>query len=134
MKNLNAPVIKRTNNLADITLNRQVRAGISYSLMNFLTFAFDADIMPNDTLSLSSPKSQYIGGGVMANFKMIDFRLGAMRDLRSNSGEGTILTGGVNLLGFLDIALQYGLGQNITLYDVNVSNYMSLRVGGQFSF
>lgn len=134
VKNLNAPVIKRTNNLADITLNRQVRVGISYSLMNFLTFAFDADIMPNDTLSLTSPKSQYIGGGVMANFKMIDFRLGAMRDLRSNSGEGTILTGGVNLLGFLDIALQYGLGQNITLYDVNVSNYMSLRVGGQFSF
>ncbi|WP_334083132.1 hypothetical protein [Helicobacter typhlonius] len=70
----------------------------------------------------------------MANFKTIDFRLGAMRDLRSNSGEGTILTGGVNLLGFLDIALQYGLGQNINLYGVNVSNYMSARVGGQFSF
>ena len=134
VKNLNAPVIKRTNNLADITLNRQVRAGISYNMMDFLTFAFDADLAPNDTLSLSSPKSQYIGGGIMANFKTIDFRLGAMRDLRSNSGEGTILTGGVNLLGFLDIALQYGLGQNINLYGVNVSNYMSARVGGQFSF
>lgn len=134
VKNLNAPVIKRTNNLADITLNRQVRAGISYNMMDFLTFAFDADLAPNDTLSLSSPKSQYIGGGIMANFKTIDFRLGAMRDLRSNSGEGTILTGGVNLLGFLDIALQYGLGQNINLYGVNISNYMSARVGGQFSF
>ncbi|WP_334089326.1 conjugal transfer protein TraF [Helicobacter typhlonius] len=58
VKNLNAPVIKRTNNLADITLNRQVRAGISYNMMDFLTFAFDADLAPNDTLSLSqAPKA-----------------------------------------------------------------------------
>ncbi|WP_291026023.1 conjugal transfer protein TraF [Helicobacter sp.] len=133
-KNLNAPTIKRSNNLEDTTLNRQVRAGVSYTMKDFLTFAFDADILANDTLSLSSPKSQFMGGGVLANFKKVDFRLGAMQDLRSKSGEGVILTGGLNLLGFLDVALQYGLGKNITLYNVNVSNYMSLRVGGQFSF
>lgn len=132
-KNLNAPTIKRTG-VSDTRLNTQLRAGVSYEMLDFLTFALDADLLPNSTLSLSSPQSQFIGGGVMANFKKVDFRLGAMRDLRSNAGEGTILTGGVNLLGFLDVALQYGLGQNITIYGMNVSNYMNLRVGGQFSF
>ncbi len=133
VKNINNPVIK-THNGQDFTIHRQVRAGVSYEMLNFLTFAFDADILPNDTLSLSSPQSQFLGGGVMANFKFIDLRLGAMQDIRSNAGEGLILTGGINLLGFLDVAVQYGLWRNITLYDTNLSNYMSVRVGGQFSF
>ncbi|MCX2717558.1 conjugal transfer protein TraF [Helicobacter sp. MIT 21-1697] len=136
-KNINNPSLKmtdKTHQVQDFTLHRQVRAGVSYEMLNFLTFAFDADILPNDTLSLKSPQSQFLGGGVMANFKFIDLRLGAMQDIRSNAGEGLILTGGANLLGFLDVAVQYGLGQNITLYDINLSNYMSVRVGGQFSF
>lgn len=132
-KNINAPTIQRTG-VADTKLNTQLRAGVSYEMLDFLTFAFDADLLPNNTLSLSSPQSQFLGGGVLANFKKIDFRLGAMRDLRSNAGEGTILTGGINLLGFLDVALQYGLGENITIYGMNVSNYMNIKVGGQFSF
>lgn len=132
-KNINSPTINRTG-VADTTLHPQVRAGVSYEMMDFLTFAFDADVLPNETLSLSSPKSQFFGGGVMANFKKVDFRLGAMQDIRSNAGEGLILTGGLNLFGFLDVAMQYGLGQNITIQGINVSNYMSLRVGGQFSF
>ena len=132
-KNVNSPTINRTG-VADTKLHPQVRAGVSYEMMDFLTFAFDADVLPNDTLSLSSPKSQFFGGGVMANFKKVDFRLGAMQDIRSNAGEGLILTGGLNLFGFLDVAMQYGLGQNITIQGINVSNYMSLRVGGQFSF
>lgn len=133
LKNINAPVIKRTN-VDDVTLNRQLRAGVSYVLKNFLTFAFDADLLPNNTLSLQSPKSQFIGGGVMANFKKVDFRLGAMQDIRSNAREGMILTGGINLLGFLDVALQYGLGRNFTIEGINISNYMNVHIGGQFSF
>lgn len=133
LKNINAPVIKRTN-VDDVTLNRQLRAGVSYVLKDFLTFAFDADLLPNNTLSLQSPKSQFIGGGVMANFKKVDFRLGAMQDMRSNAKEGMILTGGINLLGFLDVALQYGLGRNFTIEGINISNYMNVHIGGQFSF
>lgn len=133
VKNINAPTIQ-SRNLGNITLNRQVRAGVSYTMRDFLTFAFDADIVPNDTLSLSSPKSQFFGGGVMANFKVVDFRLGAMRDIRSQAGEGYILTGGINLFGFLDVAMQYGLGQNVTIQGFNISNYMNLRIGGQFTF
>lgn len=133
LKNINAPVIKRTN-VDDVTLNRQLRAGVSYVLKDFLTFAFDEDLLPNNTLSLQSPKSQFIGGGVMANFKKVDFRLGAMQDMRSNAKEGMILTGGINLLGFLDVALQYGLGRNFTIEGINISNYMNVHIGGQFSF
>ena len=132
-KNLNAPQIQM-NTGSPIILNPQLRAGVSYELLDFLTLAFDADILPNNTLSLTNPKSQMIGGGVLADFKYIDFRLGAMKDLQSKAGESAILTTGINLFGFLDVAVEYGLGQNVTLYGFNVSNYMAVKLGGQFSW
>lgn len=132
-KNLNAPQIQM-NTGSPIILNPQLRAGVSYELLDFLTLAFDADILPNNTLSLTNPKSQMIGGGVLADFKYIDFRLGAMKDLQSKAGESAILTTGINLFGFFDVAVEYGLGQNVTLYGFNVSNYMAIKLGGQFSW
>ena len=133
-KNLNAPRVAVSGSNAYVRLTQQVRAGVSYEMLNFLTLALDVDVLPNDTLSIANPKSQMVGGGILADFTFIDFRIGAMRDLYSKSGEGTILTTGVNLFGFLDVSVQYGLGKNVTLYGFNVSNYMALRVGGQFSF
>lgn len=132
-KNLNAPHIKM-NTGSDIILNRQLRAGVSYELLDFLTIAADYDILPNNTLSVVNKQSQMLGGGIIADFKYVDFRLGAMKDMKSKAGEGAILTGGVNAFGFLDIAFQYGLGENVTLYGFNVSNYMAIKVGGQFSW
>lgn len=131
-KNLNAPHINM--NTGSIILNRQLRAGVSYELLDFLTIAADYDILPNNTLSIVNTQSQMLGGGILADFKYIDFRLGAMKDMKSKAGEGAILTGGVNMFGFLDIAFQYGLSKNVTLYGFNVSNYMALKVGGQFSW
>ena len=133
-KNLNAPKINLSGSDGYVRLTQQLRAGVSYEMLNFLTLALDVDVLPNDTLSIANPKSQMVGGGILADFTFIDFRIGAMRDLYSKSGEGTILTTGVNLFGFLDVSVQYGLGKNVTLYGFNVSNYMVLRVGGQFSF
>ncbi|MGI0406275.1 conjugal transfer protein TraF [Helicobacter himalayensis] len=133
IKNLNAPHIKM-NTGSDIILNRQIRTGISYELLDFLTIAADYDVLPNNTLSVVNKQSQMLGGGIIADFKYIDFRLGAMKDMKSKAGEGAILTGGVNAFGFLDIAFQYGLGENVTLYGFNVSNYMAFKVGGQFSW
>lgn len=133
-KNLNAPKINLSGSDGYVRLTQQVRAGVSYEMLNFLTLALDVDVLPNNTLSIANPKSQMIGGGVLADFTFIDFRIGAMRDLYSKLGEGTILTTGMNLFGFLDVSVQYGLGKNVTLYGFNVSNYMALRVGGQFSF
>lgn len=131
VKNINAP--KVALHTRDVILNRQVRFGASYELSRFLTFAFDMDLLPNDTLSYSSPYSQTLGGGILADFKYIDFKLGAMKDLRSDYGEGVILTGGLNALG-IDISVQYGLGQNTTIYGYNLSNYLALRIGAQWSF
>ncbi len=133
IKNLNAPHIKM-NTGSDIILNRQIRTGISYELLDFLTIAADYDVLPNNTLSVVNKQSQMLGGGIIADFKYIDFRLGAMKDMKSKAGEGAILTGGVNAFGFLDIAFQYGLGENVTLYGFNVSNYMAFKIGGQFSW
>ncbi|MFC3867191.1 conjugal transfer protein TraF [Helicobacter equorum] len=133
-KNLNAPKINLSGSDGYVRLTQQVRAGVSYEMLNFLTLALDVDVLPNDTLSIVNPKSQMLGGGILADFAFIDFRIGAMRDLYSKAGEGTILTTGVNLFGFLDVSVQYGLGKNVTLYGFNVSNYMAFRVGGQFSF
>lgn len=131
VKNINAPKVALQTR--DVILNRQVRFGASYELSRFLTFAFDMDLLPNDTLSLTSPYSQTLGGGILADFKYVDFKLGAMKDLRSQYGEGVILTGGINAFG-IDISVQYGLGQNTTIYGYNLSNYLALRVGAQWSF
>lgn len=131
VKNINAPKIAFTTR--DFILNRQVRFGASYELSRFLTFAFDMDLLPNNTLSLTSPYSQTIGGGILADFKYIDFKFGAMKDLRSQYGEGVILTGGINALG-IDVSVQYGLGQNPTIYGYPLSNYLALRIGAQWSF
>lgn len=131
IKNLNTPVIKTNKN--SIELNRQLRTGISYELSKSLTLALDYDLLPNDTLSTVNPQSQMLGGGILMNLKYIDFRVGAMKDLEI-ADNGVILTGGFNLLGFLDIALQYGLGNVVKLYGFPVSSYMALKVGGQFSW
>lgn len=134
-KNLNAPMLKLSKNgSGDFTLKPQVRAGVSYVLKDFLTFALDVDLLPNKTLSHYSPKSQMIGGGVMANFKWVDLRVGAMQDIQSHAGEGLILTGGFNLFGFLDLSVQYGLDKTFMVQDMNLSNYLSVKLGGSFSF
>ncbi|PAF54193.1 hypothetical protein BKH42_01405 [Helicobacter sp. 13S00482-2] len=130
-KNINAPVISLGNN-QKIILESQVRAGISYE-WHFLSLAMDIDLKPNNTLSYLSPKNQMIGGGIMFDFKYVDFRFGSMYDFQSQAGEGVILTGGINILGFLDLALQ----SNLKLTDISgsrVPSYISLKLGGGFSW
>ncbi|MDO7252935.1 conjugal transfer protein TraF [Helicobacter cappadocius] len=130
-KDINSPSISVNDN-QKIILDPQVRAGISYE-WRFLSLAMDMDLKPNNTLSYLSPKNQMIGGGVMFDFKYIDLRFGSMYDLASKAGEGVILTGGINILGFLDLALQ----SNLKLTDVSgtrIPSYISLKVGGGFSW
>lgn len=135
-KNLNAPKIK--TNKKTIELNRQVRAGVSYSLWKErIVFALDADLLANQTLSTVRPYSQMIGGGVMFDFKYVDLRFGSMYDFRDTTKEGVILTGGINILGFLDIAVQSNL--NLTSIpqiskNLQLPSYLSVKVGGGFSW
>lgn len=135
-KNLNAPKIK--TNKKTIELNRQVRAGVSYSLWKErIVFALDADLLANQTLSTVRPYSQMIGGGVMFDFKYVDLRFGSMYDFRDTTKEGVILTGGINILGFLDIAVQSNL--NLTSIpqiskNLQLPSYLNLKIGGGFSW
>lgn len=137
-KNLNMPKIKTDLKSGAMTkLNTQLRAGVSYGWLNDkIVLAGDIDLMPNDTISLARPKSQVAGGGVLIDLKYFDLRLGAMYDFRNNSDEGMILTGGINLLGFLDIAVQSNLhlSQEIAKTGIAVPSYLLVKVGGGFSW
>lgn len=135
-KNLNMPKIKTDATTGAMTrLNTQLRAGLSYGWLNDkIVLAGDIDLMPNDTLSAARPKSQVAGGGVLIDLKYFDLRLGAMYDFRNNSDEGMILTGGINLLGFLDIAVQSNLHLSQAVSGISIPSYLLLKVGGGFSW
>lgn len=129
-KNLNSPSFKSTYN--DITIKPQYRFGIGYN-SKFINLAFDADLVPNDLLAFSNIKqqSQMVGGGIALDLKALDLRLGAMKDLRQDTG--LILTAGLNVFGFLDIAAQSST--KITKIDgTPIPQYINLRIGGSFSF
>lgn len=135
-KNLNAPKIK--TNKKSIELNTQVRAGVSYSLWKErIVFALDADLLANETLSTTRPYSQMVGGGVMFDFKYVDFRFGSMYDFRDTTKEGVILTGGINILGFLDIAVQSSLNLTpmpMVSNSLKLPSYLNVKIGGGFSW
>ena len=136
-KNLNMPkIVTDTATSAPTRLNTQIRAGVSYGWLNDkIVFAADLDLLPNDTISLSRPKSQIAGGGLLLDFKYVDLRVGAMYDFRSQSDEGMILTGGINILGFLDIAVQsnFHMTTNNQL-GIPIPSYLLVKVGGGFSW
>ncbi len=129
-KNINTPTFRYAN--GELAIKPQYRAGFAYNQNNFV-FAFDADLVKNEMFSdsINRPFSQMIGGGVKFDIKMLDLRLGLMKDIRQD--DGLIITGGINLLGFLDVAVQAGteLGE---AKGYRFPRYLNIRVGGNFSF
>ncbi|PAF47232.1 hypothetical protein BKH41_08095 [Helicobacter sp. 12S02232-10] len=129
-KNINSPTFKYTS--GNIVVKPQYRVGIAYN-ERYFTVAFDADILPNELLNFNyeKQKSQMLGGGVKFDLKYFDLRAGAMMDIRQN--DGLILTGGINVLGLFDIALQSGtkLGE---AKGYKIPKYLNLKIGGSFSF
>lgn len=130
-KNLNSPTFK--SSLEDVVIKPQVRAGMGYHTSSGFNVAFDVDLTQNDLLAISSlkQKSQMVGGGMGFLWRGVDLRVGAMKDLRQDTG--LILTGGVNLLGFLDVALQSST-KFTTIQNIPMPQYLNLRVGGSFSW
>lgn len=130
-KNLNSPTFNST--LQNITIKPQVRAGIAYYTQSGFNLAFDADLTQNDIIAFSTKdqKSQMIGGGAGFIWRGFDLRLGAMKDLRQDNG--LILTGGVNVLGLIDIALQSST-KFTDIQGYPMPQYLSLRVGGSLSW
>ena len=67
------------------------------------------------------------------DFKYIDLRFGVMGDMANKFKEGVIMTGGINLLGFLDLAIQASSSMfNVQGY--KIPKFISLKVGGSFTF
>lgn len=130
-KNLNSPTFKST--LEHIVIKPQARAGVAYYTQSGFNLAFDVDLTQNDIIAFSTKdqKSQMIGGGAGFIWKGFDLRVGAMKDLLQDNG--VILTGGVNVLGFLDIALQSST-KFTEIQGYPIPQYFSLRVGGSLSW
>lgn len=129
-KNINTPTFQYST--GEIAIKPQYRAGIAYNQNKFV-FAFDVDLWKNEMLSdsFNRPFSQMIGGGVKFDIKAFDLRAGLMKDLRQD--DGLIITGGVNILGLLDVAVQAGteLGE---AQGYRFPRYLNVRVGGNISF
>ncbi|RAX54099.1 hypothetical protein CCY99_05315 [Helicobacter sp. 16-1353] len=127
-KNLNAPKIKTSS--GKMRLDSQFRTGVGFEIWRFTILA-DIDILPNSTLD-PNKKNQMVGGGVIFDASWLDFRLGAMGDLRANP-YGTIITAGMNIVNFIDISVQSSLiTKDIENY--KLPNYLDIRIGGRFLF
>ena len=127
-KNINTP--KVDTSIGKFNLDKQLRAGIGLEFWRFTILA-DIDIIPNTTLD-PNKKNQMTGGGVIFDATYVDFRFGAMADIKPNP-YGIILTGGMNIFNFLDFSIQSSLKlKQINKY--KMPNYLDIRVGGRFLF
>lgn len=130
-KNINTPTF-RFDTAPTISIKPQYRAGIAYNGKRF-SLAFDADVLPNEVLTYSQYGlySQMIGGGFKLDYKFIDVRGGVAYDLRRDTGA--ILTAGVNILGFIDIAAEVGT-KWVDYFGITAPKYANVRIGGSFSW
>lgn len=130
VKNINNPKIKFQHGY-DIRLNPQLRTGLAYKL-DFATFAFDLDLLPNKTLSYKTPKSQMFGGGVKLDFSdWFNLRLGMAYDFKKD--DKTILTGGFGLFDVFDLSVASGLktskcSSDVCGSNINIPRYLDLRL------
>ncbi|TLD83019.1 conjugal transfer protein TraF [Helicobacter trogontum] len=131
IKNINTPTF-RFDGAPTISIKPQYRAGIAYNGKRF-SLAFDADVLPNEVLTYSQYGlySQMIGGGFKLDYKFIDVRGGVAYDLRRDTGA--ILTAGVNILGFIDIAAEVGT-KWVDYFGITAPKYANVRIGGSFSW
>lgn len=75
----------------------QVRAGMAFKPLDFITFALDYDITDNDTTISKTYKSRNLCGGVELNLlKIIQLRVGAYKNM-SKRDIGPVYTGGLGL-------------------------------------
>jgi hypothetical protein len=113
-RNLNQPKFDYAGP-GDYKLNPQLRAGLAYMPTDWLTLAFDGDVIANKT-PLSGHDSQNMGGGVeLVLWKFLALRGGAYTNLAEN---GIIYTAGlgVDMFGFnLDIGA--GISDSRTEFD-----------------
>ncbi|RDU73670.1 hypothetical protein CQA66_00295 [Helicobacter aurati] len=131
VKNINSPTFEFAN-APTVVIKPQYRAGIAYNGKRF-SLAFDADVLPNEVLNYSNRGllSQVVGGGFKLDYRYLDVRGGLSYDLKQDNG--VILTAGVNILGFIDIAAEVGT-KWVDYFGINAPKYANVRLGGSFSW
>lgn len=128
-KYINFPSLKISKERR-VTLTPQVRAGVAYEAGS-ITYALDADILANNTMSQSIKKNQMIGAGVMADMRFFSLRGGLMFDVKNLTAP--ILTTGMNAFSVLDLALQVSTKwEKVRQY--YAPNYLGVKVGSSFTF
>lgn len=131
-KNINVPTFK-LNNGKKLQILPQFRLGLSYEFAKYFALTFDTDLAPNNYLFDRSRKTQMLGGGILMDFKYVDLRFGLMGDMANKFDNGVIITGGINLAGFLDIALQAS-SEMFKVSGYRIPNAFNIKVGGSFTF
>ncbi len=105
--NLRVGLVGRNMNnpkFGDLKEKAQIRAGVAYKPLSFITIAFDADLTKNDALISGSLKSQNVGAGLEIRlFKFLMLRGGAYKNIAEN-----------------DIGPVYTLGLGINLWLLNI--------------
>ncbi|AFI03791.1 conjugal transfer protein TraF [Helicobacter cetorum] len=131
-KYLNAPKFSLGTNNGFLRIDPQVRLGLAYHY-KFLTLAWDFDLTKNNSI-VPFKKSQMTGGGIMLDFKYIDFRFGAMGNMaRDNLDYGIILTGGIGFYKVFDISIQSSL-KTQKFDNYAIPEYVALRIGGGYTW
>ena len=101
-RNINSPSFDMTpragsGDADSLTEDVQIRAGVAYKPLDFVTLAVDMDLLENDTTAGGSYKSRNLGGGVEVSLlKVLQLRAGAYKNL-SESDIGAVYTAGLGL-------------------------------------
>jgi len=110
-KNLTSPSFTAKGG-QEITVGRQVRAGLAWDALSWLELTADVDVFSNSTL-VPGLKSQTLGGGAEFHpFSCLKLRAGGYTNLAGSGSDGA-LTAGLSLgipWFFLDLDAAYGLG------------------------
>ena len=121
--NLNSPAFDMKSlsggNTDKIKEKAQLRGGIAYKPLSFVTLAMDYDLTKNDTtIPSGNYKSQNLGGGIEINLlKLLQLRAGAYQNL-AESDIGMVYTAGLGLnLWLVNIDLGASLSSDSTSID-----------------
>ncbi|HEX7126177.1 MAG TPA: conjugal transfer protein TraF [Thermodesulfobacteriota bacterium] len=101
----------------DLEVDPQVRAGVSWAPLRWLSLAADIDLTENET-ALAGVRSRILGGGVeLAPFQWFRLRGGAYTNL-AESGSSPVLTAGLAVgVPWLTVDVEGAVAVDRTTYD-----------------
>lgn len=103
-KNINLPSFKIHGER--ITLDPQLRFGVSYEFLKNYVVTMDIDLLSYDAYNSVAPKSQYFGLGIMGDYGFLDFRVGVSMDMLGV--DGAKISAGFNVFGIIDVVGEMG--------------------------